>query len=531
MKEVKAEVCVYQIVSVEQMRALEHEADSRGLSYAQMMENAGKAAATLINQRFGKRKGKSIVGLVGSGNNGGDALVALNHLQCQGWDTHAYLIKERKEHDLLVEQYLAGGGNVDRFSNDENHSLLDNLTKHCHFLLDGIFGTGVRLPLRGEIEEVLQHLRDAEKLPYIIALDCPSGVDCDSGEADVAAVHAQWTISMAAVKRGLLEFPAFEHVGELSVVEIGLPADLEVWKGGREFCMDESAAAAMLPARPVQAHKGTFGTAVIFAGSRAYPGAAYLAAKAAYLAGAGLVILASIAEVRQAIAGTLPEATWYLLQTQDEGFGWDETTSLPAVLQKASAILAGPGWGTHPSAAILLERLFDIMKENPRTPLIIDADGLNLLSQHVELFKKLPANCILTPHPGEMARLSGLAVEEIQKDRQTIARTYAKKWNAILVLKGALTVIADPCGRLVVNPVATPALAKAGSGDVLAGMLAGLAAQGIDGLDAACMACWMHGRAGMLAERAVGHSASVMASDILRSIPWVFRILLKRKAG
>jgi NAD(P)H-hydrate epimerase len=292
--------------------------------------------------------------------------------------------------------------------------------------------------------------------------------------------------------------------------------------------MERSAVAERIPQRPIQAHKGTFGTVLIFAGSQAYPGAAALTGKGAYLAGAGLVTLASIPNVQQTVAGILPEATWCLLKTEGNGFAWDDAISLQDTLSKASSILIGPGWGTHASTAAFLQKLFVEIKEIPQqklTGVVIDADGLNLLSEKPALLENLPFGSVLTPHAGEMARLTGLSVGEIQKDRNEVARKYAKKWNTSIVLKGALTVIADPSGKLVMIPVATPALARAGSGDVLAGLLVGLMAQGVAAFDAACMAAWMHGEAGKLAERRSGHTACVLAGDILNAIPQVLREL------
>lgn len=522
------EVDLYRIVSVEQMRVLEKEADSNGLHYASMMQNAGIGAGFQIDRKFGNRDCKTILGLVGAGNNGGDALVTLTYLQKRNWETRAYLIADRNASDPLVTEYVAGGGILVLFSKDENLSQLDELIHVSNFILDGVLGTGMRLPLKGAAQAVLRHLKEMEELPYVIALDCPSGVDCDSGEADEAAISANWTICMAAVKQGLLRFPAFEYVGDLSVVDIALSPDLKAWGDGNEFCMERSAVAERIPRRPLQAHKGTFGTALIFAGSQAFPGAAYLAGKAAYLAGTGLVTLASIPCVQQAMAGALPEATWCLLKTEGNGFTWDDAISLQDTLRKASSILIGPGWGTHSTTAAFLQKLFVEIKEIPQqklTGVVIDADGLNLLSEDPALLEKLPVGTVLTPHAGEMARLTGLSIEEIQKNRKEIAREYAKKWNVSIVLKGALTIIADPSGKLVIIPVATPALARAGSGDVLAGMLVGLMAQGVASFDAACVAAWMHGEAGKQAERRNGHAACVLAGDILNAIPKVFREL------
>lgn len=521
------EVSVYRVVNVEQMRALEQEANAEGMTFAQMMRNAGNGAGAQIERKFTNCDRKTITGLVGAGNNGGDALVVLSFLQQHGWKTSAYLLSDRSKDDALIVQFSMLGGTQFQYAGDGDFAPLDRALDSSHFLLDGILGTGTHLPLRGAALEVLQHLKQKGNLPYTIALDCPSGVDCDSGEMDGVAISADWTICMAAVKQGLLRFPAFSMVGDLSVVDIALPPQLSAWEQGNEYCIEAACVAGKIPRRPLQANKGTFGTSLIFAGSQSFPGAAALAGKAAYLVGAGLVKIVSIPSVQQSIAGSLPEVTWHLLKPLDHGFTWDDELTLRTALQNATSILVGPGWGTDSLTADFFTWLCEELRALPQARVILDADGLNLLSKNPDLWKKIPGGSVLTPHPGEMARMTNLSIDAIQNDRQEVARTYAKKWNTVLILKGALTVIAEPSGRVALIPVATPALAKAGSGDVLAGMLAGLMAQHMDPFDAAFVAAWMHGEAGISAERRLGYSASVLASDILQAIPRVFRELKK----
>ena len=514
---------MYRIISVDQMRNLEKEADAGRLSYAQMMQNAGLGIGTLIRKKLEEAESKRILGLVGTGNNGGDALVALTYLQKHQWETTAYLLKKRDD-DPLIREYLSTGGTLYLYEYDEELRELEESIETSSFILDGVLGTGIKLPLRGAAQELLCYLCKKD-LPYVIAVDCPSGMDCDSGQADECTLRADWTISMAAVKRGMLRFPAFQYVGDLSLVDIGLADDLKAWEGVKDYCMEATAAAEKIPPRAIDAHKGTFGTALLFTGSRNYPGAAYLAGKAAYLAGTGLVIIASIPEVQHAIAGALPEATWSLLKSEKDGFSWDEEYFLKDILKKASAVLIGPGWGTAAPTFELLKKLLIELQALDKQKIVIDADGLNLLSQHSELIRDLSPRCVFTPHPGEMARLTGLSIEEIQKDREATARKYAHQWQCIVVLKGALTVIAEPSGKVAVIPAATPALARAGSGDVMAGLLTGFLAQGLDSFEAACVAAWMHGEAGKFAHKKVGHAACVLAGDILQTVPQVFRSL------
>jgi NAD(P)H-hydrate epimerase len=339
----------------------------------------------------------------------------------------------------------------------------------------------------------------------------------------------------------LLKLPAFEYVGELDVADIGLPDDLAALKDVKTEVVTADSVAARLPERPLASHKGTFGTALIAAGSLDYSGAALLAGEAAYRSGAGLVRLAVPAPLHSALAGQFPEATWALLPHDKGAISAGGAEALAKHFDKATVLLIGPGLGTDNATREFIENLLDgkyagkkvksgygfVHEENKTDqdaetklpPLVVDADGLNLLSQIEGWHEKLPAGSILTPHPGEMAALTGLSKEEIQEDRQTIAGRYAMEWGHILVLKGAFTVIASPDGRVTVIPVASPALARAGTGDVLAGLITGLRAQGLDAFDSALAGAWIHAQAGLYAADDLGTTASVMASDVLNSIP------------
>ncbi|MBV6396402.1 MAG: Bifunctional NAD(P)H-hydrate repair enzyme Nnr [Anaerolineales bacterium] len=275
--------------------------------------------------------------------------------------------------------------------------------------------------------------------------------------------------------------------------------------------------ASLLPPRPPDSHKGTFGTALIAAGSIPYTGAPYLSAKAAYRIGAGLVTLAIPAPLHPALAGQLPEATWIPLP-HENGF-IERAAAIPLAqnLARATALLIGPGLGTKETTKDFLAKLL----QTKLPPLIIDADGLNLLAQIPDWHKQLPLDTILTPHPGEMSTLTGLPKDKIQNDRETIALKYAQAWNCILVLKGAFTVTASPDGNIALNPFASAALARAGTGDVLAGIIVGLRAQGMRAFPSAAAGAWIHARAALSALQQIGSAASILASDLLDHIPSV----------
>lgn len=507
-------------VTVEEMRAVEKQADANGLSYAQMMEYAGNGLGETVDLTCRHFLDKSVLGLVGSGNNGGDTLVALAYLAQLGWEATAYIVKSRPADDALVHRLIDQGGKVIDGEADTQYHQLRQAVKDNSVLLDGILGTGFRLPLKNTIADILdittRVIKEKEKNTMIIAVDCPSGVDCETGEAAPQAIKADITVTMAAIKAGLLKLPAFQLVGELRVVGIGLPDDLPVWKEIRRVVPDIEYVKSIVPERHLDAHKGTFGTALIVAGSQNYTGAALLAGKAAYFSGAGLVTLAIPTVLHTAISGQFPEATWLLLPEEAGVIAEGAADVLLEHKQKITAILTGPGFGLMPTTKKFIEKW---LKENNLRkniiPTVVDADGLKLLAGIERWSELLPENSILTPHPGEMSVLTGLSVEQIQSNRLEIAEKYAQEWGHIVVLKGAFTVVSSPDGKSGVVPIASPALARAGSGDVLAGIICGLRAQGVSAFDAALAGAWIHGKAGLAAADAMGSTASVLAGDIL----------------
>jgi NAD(P)H-hydrate epimerase len=526
------------LVTVSQMQTLEKEADSNGLTYAQMIQNAGQGLADVVLELPFDDEHPQVVGLVGPGNNGGDTLVALTALVAEGWKARAYVVKRKK--DDLVKQFIEAGGEV--LSGEKAFEKLAESIESADVLLDGVLGTGIKLPLKKEAAELLSEINDIldalDEPPFIIAVDCPSGADCDSGDVADETIPADLTATMAAVKQGLLKLPAFEYVGGLRVVDIGLPVDLPTLKNLQIEVADEDSISALLPERRLDSHKGTFGAALIAAGSVNYTGAVLLAGEGAYRAGAGLVQLAIPASIHAAVAGQVPEATWVLLPHSTGVIASSAAEVLSKNFGRVTALLIGPGLGTENTTKEFIENLLAGKstpkktaigfvheegeskegEKNSLPPMVVDADSLRLLAQIKDWHTKLPAPAILTPHPGEMSALTGLSKEEIQEDRQSTAIRFAKEWGHVVVLKGAFTVIAAHDGRTTVIPVASPALARAGTGDVLAGVIVGLRAQGLDAYDAAVAGAWIHAQAGLYAADDLGTTASVMASDVLNSI-------------
>lgn len=507
------------LVTVSQMHAIEKEADAKGVSYAQMMENAGRGLAEIVHAVGQENGWKAVTGIVGSGNNGGDTLVALIWLAEAGWQTYAYLVNRTEADDGLVVRYLGAGGETAQFASDSGFDSLRGFLDESDVLLDGLLGTGIKLPLRNDAALVLQSaaliLADLEIIPFIVAVDCPSGVDCDTGACADETLPADLTLTMAAVKQGLLKLPAFEYIGSLDLVDIGLPENLEAWGALDIDVADADMVSALLPERSPASHKGTFGTAFVVAGSTSYTGAALLAGKSAYRVGAGLVKMAVPEPLHSALAGHLPEAVWIQL-SHEHGFISEEACyQVLTSLERATAILIGPGLGNKHTTKLFVEHLLPYLE----IPTVIDADGLRHLSGIRDWHRELKTIAVLTPHPGEMSALTGLPLSDIQSNREEIAGKYAKKWGHIVVLKGAFTVVASPDGRKTIIPIATPALARAGTGDVLAGLIVGLRAQGLSAYEAAVAGAYIHAQAGIHAADMLDTTASVLASDVLDAVP------------
>jgi hydroxyethylthiazole kinase-like uncharacterized protein yjeF len=535
------------LVTVSQMHQIEQEADGSGLPYDKMMENAGyNLSQEVLRLSYAQEDEEEIqvLGLVGPGNNGGDTLVALGRLAEKGWKARAYLIHRKVAGDTLIKRLEEADGEVYQSANDADYHQLQAFLETADVVLDGVLGTGFKLPLKGDIGSALAAVKrmvaEMEWPPYIIAVDCPSGVDCDTGQAAAEAIPADATVTMAAVKQGLLKLPAYDLIGELRVVEIGRLADLKSWQEVNDEVADDRLTLSILPARPTDSHKGTFGTAFIAAGSINYTGAALLSGKAAYRIGVGLVTMAIPASLHGALSGQFPEATWILLPHELGVIAEDAADILTKNLGRATALLVGPGLGLEDTTRDFISDLLDGTKEKPAhgrmgfvhgsegeiepkpvslPAMVFDADGLKLLAKLPDWPKLLPSLTILTPHPGEMSALTGLPIDEIQKDRLIMAKKFSREWGHVVVLKGAFTVVAGPDGRTTTIPVASPALARAGTGDVLAGLITGLRAQGVEAYDAARAAAWIHAQAGLSAARFLGSTGSVMAGDVLEAIP------------
>lgn len=543
------------VLSVEHMRRVEAAADASGLSYAAMMQRAGQAVAERALALLTNRPDARVTLLIGGGNNGGDGLVAGRIIaEKSSALVRFYLLKPRPESDENLAAVRSAGLFVAYASDDRDFRVLRNMVASADILVDALFGIGVRLPLTGEAAKVMRVVRQAldqnesgaqqaasidpadpgglrhVTRPYVLAVDCPSGIDCDTGALDAQTPFADETITFIAAKPGLFQFPGAAAVGQLRVAPIGVPADLPEMASEKRILVDADAVRTILPRRPVEGNKGTFGKALIVAGSDKYVGAAGLAAMAAYRVGAGLVMAAVPRWVASALSSHLFEPTWLPLEQHDLHVGSGDERLIGPELSRYDAVLIGPGLGlqgtTQEFLIQFLRRVQTVRTENAGSPseqarypqLVIDADGLNLLSRAPDWWKLVPAGSILTPHPGEMGRLVGMSAAEVQAGRWHIAEAKAAEWQVVVVLKGAHTLIAAPDGRVAVLPFKTDALATAGTGDVLAGAIVGLLAQGLPAYEAAVAGSYIHGLAGVQAAQRVHSSRSVIASDVLDAL-------------
>ena len=510
------------IVTSEQMRQIEQECAKIGLPTDVLMENAGKAVAEEVRQILGKINQQHILLLVGPGNNGGDGLVAARHLHDWGARVSLYLCSQRVN-DSNLELVKQRSITCVEAAQDEKLAKFDKLLSSANCVIDALFGTGKVRPLRGIFQQVLNRVAQAKSKQAslrIIALDLPSGLNVDSGAVDPACLFTDNTITLAFPKPGLFSFPGAERVGKVTIADIGIPGHLAD-SIATELITDEWAR-TVLPERPLHANKGSFGSVLVTAGSINYIGAAYLACSGAIRVGVGLVTLATATSLQPILASKLTEITYLPLPESHLGIISPQAAELIGQqLSNYNVLLLGCGLGQSQSA---IELVSSILSRERLPALVLDADALNTLAKTPNWWQQLTNDAILTPHPGEMARLSGLSVAEIQSDRVGIAKKLALEWHKTIVLKGAYTVIATPEGHSRISPIANPGLASAGTGDVLTGAIAGLVAQGLSLFDAAALGVYLHGKAGEMVKNIIG-DAGMIATDLLPALPLVIKQL------
>jgi NAD(P)H-hydrate epimerase len=505
------------VVSVAEMREIERRAaEEFGLASPALMEHAGRSVADHLRAYLGGHVAScNVLVLVGPGNNGGDGRVMGRYLAQWGAQVTLYAWKERRLE--VGARYIP--------VNDDLAAVREAIA-HADVVADALLGTGNARPLDPSMRRLLALVREERERRaglVILGVDLPTGVNADSGAADEATLYCDLTVTLAYPKIGLFLFPAADYVGRLEVGSIGLPKEMQIEAPTER--LDPDLLRPLLPRRPLDSNKGTFGKVMVLAGSPPYPGSAYLAASAAGRIGAGLVTLAVAPDRIPIYAAKLSETTFHLLPPADAA-PEARADSLLAALEGYRALVVGPGLGQSDATRAFLERLFWGLRSMPaeeRPRLIVDADGLNNLARLERWWERLPEQTVITPHPGEMARLrGGQTVSGGGADRLEVARAAAHEWRLVVVLKGAGTLIAAPDGRLRLNWPGNPALATAGTGDVLAGTVGGLLAQGMEPFDAASAAVYLHSRAGFLVSDRLGN-AGLLAGDLLDQLPLALR--------
>jgi ADP-dependent NAD(P)H-hydrate dehydratase / NAD(P)H-hydrate epimerase len=516
------------ILTAAEMREVDRLTTKRyGVRGLALMENAGKSVADFIASRFPDFKRRAIVVLCGKGNNGGDGFVAARHLLKMGASVQAYLVGDPREVKgpaaTNLKRWKKAGGPLRIIRTSSDYKKSAPKSWQGLVLVDALLGTGARGEVTGILREVIDEVNF--KADCVVAVDIPSALNADTGSVEGAAIVAQYTVAFTAPKPGLFLGEGSRHAGEIIVREIGSPRDLvwEIGKGSLFWSEPQAFEIFSLP-RALEGHKGDYGHALIVAGSVGKGGAAVLASWAALRAGAGLVTVATPEPVLASIAAHTPEVMTEPLAATRAGTVSERSLegALFAKLLKGKRALAmGPGLTTQDETQSFVRA---VVKGQPGVATILDADGLNAFAGRAAELQDRKGVLIVTPHPGEMARLTGQTTADIQANRVPIALKAAADWNAIVVLKGHHTVIAASDGFAYINSTGNPGMGTGGTGDVLTGMLAGLVAQYAQNLDAsgfamlAAFGVYLHGLAGDIAYAETG-GAPLMASDLIRAIP------------
>lgn len=509
---------------IEDMHRIDKEAaDSYSLPEIVLMENAGRRSAEVAIEMLGGVQGKSLCVVAGSGNNGGDAMSAARHLANKGARVRVFLAGEHanlKPSAAAMYTILEKMGmELHELNGDRDWDRFHMALKFSEGIVDGILGTGAVGELRKKTLKLIEEINQSER--PVMAIDMPSGVAADTGAVQTAAVRAQATLSLGLPKPGQLLSPGADYVGRLVVDDIGLPSQLLDSDKMSLQMLDKDLAASLLPERARDVHKGSCGRILIVAGSRGMTGAAVMAAKAALRIGAGLVTLAVPQSQQPIVAAQVQEIMTCPLPETEAGYlgGEDAVQVVLSLANKADVLLMGPGLGRA------AETMEFVRLVSTRTPcrLVLDADALFAFARLPEVLAECKERPILTPHLGEMARLMGVETETLRGNLVPAAQRLAKGCKAVLVAKGECTLMAYPEGEVFFSTLGNPGMATAGTGDVLAGTIAGLAAQTeVDFMP--LLGTYLHGRAGDLAYEVLGEG--LLAGDIIEKLPQARRELL-----
>jgi NAD(P)H-hydrate epimerase len=504
------------VLNCAQSKTLEKSAVEAGIGYLQLMENAGASAVRFLSEKFSLAQ-KHVVVLCGKGNNGGDGYVAARYLSELGALAVAILVEGPPATDISKIMYSRmSGASVKALNYDDNMDAILPVLTTADYIIDAIYGTGFHGAVSQKLSPVFNAVKQTSAM--LVSLDMPSGANCDSGAVEGNCIRADYTITFSTLKYGHFIQPAQNFCGQVVVAPIGIDAKLIAGQDSVLTVTEPDEVKAMLNPRNPESNKGDYGRLLCVCGSEGMAGAAVMSARAAIRCGAGIVNVALPRSIYGIVASHAVEPVFTLLDLCNNGeLEPTSNTALLTALSKASACLIGCGLGKSEAATAML---FDMLA-NARIPLIIDADGINILAENINRLKTVIVPVVLTPHPGEMARLMKTTVQDVQSHRLEYARRFAMEYNVILVLKGAGTVIAEPNGMLHLNMTGNAGMAKGGSGDVLAGMVASFIAQGIEPAKAAAGAVYFHGAAGDRCAKEFSQCA-MLPTDIIDMLPKLF---------
>lgn len=510
------------IATAAEVRELDRRAiEEIGIPGVVLMENAGQHVVRVMREHFPDLKKRRVLVVCGKGNNGGDGLVVARHLFNQGIDVRVTLLEEKEQlkADAKINFDIAAKMNIPiiEITTSEQIPAFRNLAAQADVIVDAIVGSGLKDAVRGVHKNVIESINKVGR--PVVAVDIPSGLSADTGVIPGNCIRADITVTFAVPKRGVILYPAADYVGELEIVDIGIPNSLLEQSGISVHLLEQAAITRMFRERQANTHKGTYGHALVIAGSPGKAGAALMAGRSALRAGAGLVTLAVPENLRIPLEiPTLEVMTAALPETTQGTLSLDAFDTIMDLLDEKRVLALGPGLSTHPSTVELVHRLI----QSVEIPMVIDADGINAIAQMPDVLLEAKAPIILTPHPGEMGRL--VPNIAIQSNRIEVAQETAHRYNAFIVLKGARTIIAAPDGNVYVNPTGNPGMATAGSGDVLTGVIAGLISQNVLPVEAAKAGVFLHGLAGDIVAAEKGYYG-LIAGDVLEAIPYAIKHL------
>ncbi|MBC8584970.1 NAD(P)H-hydrate dehydratase [Youxingia wuxianensis] len=505
------------VVTNSQMKQIEENSLKYSMSMKRLMENAGSAAAMFIRRTM-EVDGKFCTVFCGRGNNGGDGLVVARKLYESGANVVVVLTDGDPATDQAKEmmELIAPMDVALVYYEKEDPAYLKERLEATDIIVDAIYGTG----FHGQLDE--KHRKICELIngttAQVIALDVPSGVTCDTGFADEYAVIADMTIAFDSYKPLHVLPVSVGYCGEIKTADIGIPPQAHEGIEGQFILVDNEFVFSRLPKRRRDSHKGSYGKLLNIAGSQKYMGAAILSTMAAMRAGAGYVTLASTKEVCRTALPSLLEAVMLPLKQGKEGhISYESLPEILEALENSTALLIGNGLDVTQDTCRLV---YEVLK-NAKCPVIVDGDGINVISRNIDILKQTNCNIVLTPHMKELSRLTTLPIEQLKQDRYTIGANFAREYGCTVVMKDAYTATAGADGRMYINTTGNAGMAKAGSGDVLAGIIGGLAAQGIDLVTAAAAGAYLHGLAGNYA--ACKYSQyGMLPREIIDQLPKVF---------